>query len=112
MRTCFVLVLALAACGGNTGPGDDDNPPADANEDPPPARGFRIVTPDIDIMPGEEVTYCYYFRTPNTEDLAIKNWKSVMSPGSHHMIYFGTTSDAGTVGSFEKDCGGFGTQGG
>ena len=111
MRTCFVLVLvATAACGGNAGPGEDPTP--DAGEDPPPARGFRIQTPDIEIMPGEEVTYCYYFRTPNTENLAIKHWKSSMTPGSHHMIYFGTASDAGAVGQFERDCGGFGMQGG
>lgn len=111
MRICFALVIAIAACGGNSG-GDDDNPPADAGEDPPPANGFRIVTPDITINPGEEITYCYYFRTPNTKTMAIKHWKSNMTPGSHHMIYFGTTSDAGTPGTYSSNCAGFGTQGG
>ncbi|MCX5742862.1 MAG: hypothetical protein NT062_10240, partial [Proteobacteria bacterium] len=60
---------------------------------PPPARGFQIISPDITINPGQEITYCYYFKTPNTETLAIKRWSSVMTPGSHHMIMYTTTGE-------------------
>ncbi len=38
--------------------------------------GFRIVTPNVDIQPGQEITYCYYFHTPNTGPLAIKQFTS------------------------------------
>ncbi|HEU0032057.1 MAG TPA: hypothetical protein VFQ53_15595 [Kofleriaceae bacterium] len=96
----LVLGSALVACGGSGGGGGDDDTTPDAPDNPPPARGFQIVTPDIDIQPGQEITYCYYFRTPNTETLAIKSWSSNMTPGSHHMIMFMTTSDVmppGTV---------------
>ncbi|MEO8702267.1 MAG: hypothetical protein ABI867_19640 [Kofleriaceae bacterium] len=96
---------ALVSCGG-----DDDDIQVDANDQP--ANGFRIVSPDIVINPGEEITYCYYFRTPNTVPMAIHKWKSSMTPGSHHMIMFTTSSDAGTPGTTSADCEGFGTQGG
>jgi len=107
-RNCvsFVLVSALAACGGNGSdmPGDATVTP-DSNTIDPPARGFQIISKDVTIPPGEEHTYCYYFRTPNTEPMVIKSWHSVMAPGSHHMIMFttgqtdkmppGTVSEAG-----------------
>ncbi|MBX3156388.1 MAG: hypothetical protein KF773_10345 [Deltaproteobacteria bacterium] len=105
----FGAAIALTACGspGGPGPGGDDDTP-DAGGDPPPANGFRIVTPDIDIQPGQEITYCYYFRTPNTKMLGIKRWKSEMTPGSHHMIMFTTgntdVQPVGTVSS--QNCGG------
>jgi len=108
MRNCFALVLvsAVISCGGNGGGGGgDDTVDPDATEQPP-GRGFRIVSPDIEIQPGQEITYCFYFRTPNTEPLAIKKWKSDMTPGSHHMIMFMTPSDTmppGTVSA--SDCG-------
>ena len=38
--------------------------------------------------PAHEVTYCYYFHTPNTAPVAINKWVSDMTPGSHHMIFF------------------------
>ena len=105
-----VGISALVGCGGGNSGGDDDVT-GDAS-DPPPSRGFRIVSPDVNLMPGEEATYCYFFHTPNTEPLAIKHWKSDMTPGSHHMIMFMTTTDAGPVDTVSKgDCG-FGIAGG
>lgn len=112
MRTslaCVLLSSSLVACGSSgNGPIGDDDVPADSNPDlpPPPDRGFRVVSPDITIEPGQEITYCYYFRTPNTEKLAIKQWKSDMTPGSHHMIMYTTQSDAQPVGTVSsQDCG-------
>jgi len=106
MRTslAFALLATAAACGTSS---DPMNPGDDDVVDPPPDRGFRIQSPDIDIQPGEEVTYCYYFRTPNTEKLAIDHWKSVMTPGSHHMIMFTTgNTDAQPVGTVtQSNCG-------
>lgn len=102
MRYTAPALLLLVACGGD----DGTTPGVDAPG--PIARGFQIVSPDITIMPGEEITYCYYFRTPNTEDMVIKRWASEMTPGSHHMIMFTTATDVmppGTVSSSE--CGNF-----
>ncbi len=107
MRTslAFTLLTSLAACGSN-GAADDDVPGDSGITDPPPDRGFRIVSPDIDIQPGQEITYCYYFRTPNTEAMAVKEWKSEMTPGSHHMIMFITNNDAKAPGTVsDQNCG-------
>jgi len=113
MRTSLVILasglLASAACGGST-PGGDDDVTTDANDPnlpPPPDRGFRIESPMVDIQPGQEITYCFYFHTPNTETLAIDHWKSVLTPGSHHMIMFQTPGgDAQPVGTLsDQNCG-------
>lgn len=111
----FVLFTMLAACGSNPGAGGDDDPTPDASTTPdadtlePPARGFQVVSKEIDILPGQEVTYCYYFRTPNTEAMAINKWKSAMTAGSHHMIMFTTSTDVmppGTVSATNCGIGG------
>ena len=65
-----------AACGvEHSPPGGDD----DGSGLPPPARGFQVTTPEVTIMPHQEITYCYYFHTPNTENMVIKKWSSSMT---------------------------------
>ena len=96
MRTlalAFVTVLA-AACGVDPA-GDDDGmgsgsgSGSGSGEQP----AFRVTSKDVVLNPGQEITYCYYFHTPNTEQVVIKKWVSDMTPGSHHMImYFGGAS--------------------
>ncbi|MDX2094094.1 MAG: hypothetical protein SFX73_40055 [Kofleriaceae bacterium] len=106
------LLATLAACGGGTGAdggGDDTvDPPVDASDVDPPARGFQVVSKEIDILPGQEITYCYYFRTPNTEPMAVHTWKSVMTPGSHHMIMFTTATEVMPEGTVSASKCGFG----
>ena len=118
MRNCFALGLAfvsLVACGtdgtdptgadgGNNGSGSGSG---SGNIDPP-ARGFQIRSADIQIEPGQEITYCYYFRTPNTEPMAIHKWVSSMTPGSHHMIMFTTSNDLMPPGTVSASNCGFG----
>ncbi len=106
MRNCLAFVFVLAACGGSgsTTPGDDvvDIDAAVT----PTTRGFQIVSTDVDVQPGEEVTRCFYFKTPNTEAMAIKRWKSAMTPGSHHMIMFLTPTEEMPAGTITpNDCG-------
>jgi hypothetical protein len=113
MRAGFALVLAavLGACGGDAGGGadDDGNAGPDSGGIAPPARGFQLQSPDIDIQAGQEITYCWYFRTPNTVPMAISRWKSSMTPGSHHMIMFTSASDIKPVGTVSAaDCGALG----
>jgi hypothetical protein len=92
-RVCSVFaVMGLVACG--TSPGGDDDVDADLE------LAFTITSADITLQPGEENTFCYYFRTPNTATVAVAKWVSEMTPGSHHMIYFtnlGTQPPDGTV---------------
>lgn len=114
MRTslAFILVAALAACGGSkSSTGDDDQGTPDASTGDgdlqPPAYGFQLKSPQLDIMPGQEITYCWYFRTPNTEAMAIKTWQSRMTAGSHHLIMFMTTSDVMPPGTLSTQSCGF-----
>lgn len=100
MRHLTLTILALAACGTD---GATSEPDAATS-----TRGFEIQSPDVTIEPGQEITYCYYFKTPNTEDMVIKKWSSSMTPGSHHMIMFTTTTDSMPPGTIsDAECGGF-----
>ncbi|MBS1123485.1 MAG: hypothetical protein H6Q90_5713 [Deltaproteobacteria bacterium] len=105
MRHGFAVVLVLAAaCGGGSSTTGDDVVDVDAPV--AVARGFQVVSPDIAIAPGVEITQCYYFTTPNTEPMAIKGWKSDMTPGSHHMIMFMTDTQQMPDGTVTPgDCG-------
>jgi hypothetical protein len=109
----FAIVLVtmlLAACGKTSPLGGGGGPDGGINPDgalPPPERGFQIVTPTIDIAAGDEVTYCYYFRAPNTTELSIKRWASRMTPGSHHMIVYLTPTDRKTPGTMSTESCGF-----
>jgi hypothetical protein len=85
----FVVIAALG-CSASKHPG----PSTDANNlggDGGGSAGtpaFTITGPEIMLSPGQEVLYCYYFHTPNTEDIVVKKWSSTMSPGSHHLIFY------------------------
>lgn len=117
-RLALACVTVLAAACGTEPMGDDDDMGGgggggggggdDLN---PPERGFQLKSPEIEIPPGTngERTYCWYFRTPNAESLSIKRWVSKMTPGSHHMIVYFTSSlsqPEGTVS--ESNCGAVG----
>jgi hypothetical protein len=111
----IAVLISLAACGSPSAqgqPGDaapivDAAIAIDAGFDPP-ARGFQIAAPSVDVMPGADVTFCYYFHTPNTGDLAIQKWASRMSAGGHHMILFFTASDLQTPGTLSTTRCGYG----
>jgi hypothetical protein len=118
MRGPFVLGFLLAASGAVSGLGcssSDDGEPGDGSDLPgpdepgtlpPPAQGFQVVTPVIELQPGAEVTYCYYTRMPNTEMVGVKQWESKMTPGSHHMIVYFTQTELKPAGTLTQDgCG-------
>lgn len=93
-----VVLSSLIACGsGAPSTSADPDAGADAAVVEPPT--FQLASPTIDLQPHTEVTFCYYFRTPNTEPLAIRRWASTMSTGGHHMIAFFTASDLQVPGT-------------
>jgi hypothetical protein len=59
----------------------------------PPVAGFQIVTPEVTIPPGQEIAYCYYFRTPNNHTVAITRWSSLMSSAINDAVVFQTPTD-------------------
>lgn len=76
---------------------------------PPPPTGFEIRTPDIEIQPMQEVSYCYYFRTPNTEPVAVRQWRSQMTAGGRDVRLVLTSSDIHPPGTVSVvNCGAVG----
>ena len=106
-----------AADGGSTNDDGSASPDAPADGAPrsdsgPEVPGFQVVSPDIVLDPGQEVSTCYHFRTTNAADLAIKSWRSKQGPGISHVgLVFTDTEKAapGTLSS--EDCVIFGAQG-
>lgn len=95
-RFASVLVV-LAACASPSPQmlADDDEPPVDAAPVDtglqPPEHGFQIKTPTVDLAPGADVTYCYYFHTSNDAYVAIQKWQSRMpAAGVRLTLYFST----------------------
>jgi hypothetical protein len=117
MRTCVVSLLLVVFGGGcqATNPafgGSDDDDGDDVIDPlPQPEHGFRITTPEFEIAPGAEVTYCYYFRTPNTAMVPVNHWKSSMTAGSHHLIMYLSDRETGVEGTITEDDCGFGMSG-
>lgn len=102
----FVLVTTVLACSPAAKPADLVDAGAVDGPLAPPAHGFQIVSPSVDVPPGADLTYCYYFRTPNTTDLSIQRWASHMTAGSQFMIVYLTAADMQTPGSLSTtDCG-------
>ena len=99
----FVLVTPFVACSAPAQQVDNLTPDSQTAPPPPgpdastalapPAHGLQLISPSVDIDPGADVTYCYYFRTANTTDLAIQRWVSRMTEGSHDMVLFLTPND-------------------
>lgn len=57
--------------------------------------GFQIDSPGVAIDPGEEITYCYYFRTPNAAAMGIRRWEMTLGPTVHDAALFATYDFAG-----------------
>jgi len=67
--------------------------PAVGGTMPPPAQGFQVTSPDIEISPGQDITWCYFFRTPNTAKLAVNRFQSELGPGGKGVVSFATTEN-------------------
>jgi hypothetical protein len=105
----FVLLTPLLACSASAQHVDQLAPDGQTSSDggmPPPTRGFQLVSPSVDINAGVEITYCYYFQTPNTTELAIQRWASHMTPGVHDMILYLTPNNQQPPDTMSSaDCG-------
>jgi hypothetical protein len=106
MRTTLAsfAFMLLAACGtsGMDHQGDDASGDGTGPDGTP---AFDITSSDITLMPGEQVTYCYYFHTPNTESIAVNKWVADMTAGSHHMIFFAGGPDHPDGLDMSANCG-------
>lgn len=106
----FVLLTPLLACSATAMPvgqlTPDGQTTGDGGDQMPPAYGFQLTSPTVDINPGVDITYCYYFQTSNTGELAVQRWASHMTAGVHDMIVYLTTNDQQSPGTMSPaDCG-------
>jgi len=111
-RLAFVLVTPLLGCTGTVVNGEDvpmpDAPTAGSDDGgvpvvmPPPTRGFQIASPRIDIMPGEDSTYCYYFKTSNMEQMDVQRWASHIGPGVHDIVLYFTPAAVQSSGTMNS----------
>lgn len=69
--------------------------PATGSSLPPPPSGFQIESPEIEIFPQQSVPYCYYFRFPNAQKVAVKSFTSSMRAVNRKVILFRTTDSNG-----------------
>jgi len=104
----FVLLTPLLACSASAQPIDQLPPDGHAADDGgvsmPPARGFQVSSPIVDIAPGEDSTYCFYFRTSNTDELAIQRWASHMGAGIHDVVLYLTPTPQQSPGMMPTNC--------
>lgn len=108
--TSILAVAAFAGCGKSDPAGNGTDAGGGSGSGSDPNAAFTVQSTDVTIQPGAEVTYCYYFHTPNTTALSINKWVSDMTPGSHHMIFFaGGPAHVGGDGLDMNDSCGFGT---
>ncbi len=108
----LALVLLIAACGkspGGGGGGGNPDAPTGSNGGSNTGGGslaFEVKSTDIPLPHNTEFTKCYYFHTSNTTPVAINEWVSDMTPGSHHLILFLNTSGASQPadGTIDENC--------
>lgn len=114
--TLAALTATTFACGGSTSSsnpdatvaGSPDAAPTDELTPPPAGEGFQLVSPELTIKAGEEVTYCWYTTLPNSAMVGVKKWESKMTAGSHHLILYFTGTAEAPDNTIEKDCAGIG----
>ena len=70
-KLAFVLLIAgLAGCGKNPSTGDDTmQPDANMTGSNTEALAFEIKSTDVTLPAHTEFTKCFYFHTPNTEEV-------------------------------------------
>jgi hypothetical protein len=62
-------------------------------------RSFAVETPEIEVPPGADITYCFHFRLPTTESLPIRRFTSQMPNVVRDIMLFTTTQDRRAPGT-------------
>lgn len=60
-----------------------------------PCADLTIETPEFDLEIGQTLANCFYFRTSNTQTLAIRQWASTTLPATQQLIVFLTVDEDG-----------------
>lgn len=90
----LIPVLVLMACGDSSGPVEPDG------QDP-----FTLRTPEFELAAGAEAFVCYYLRTPNDEDIAVRRFRATLPAEAVSAILFVTASELQPDGTLtESPC--------
>ncbi len=97
---------------GGPSPDPDSGSDSDADGGGKGGPGFAVVSPNIELEAGQQISTCYYFHTTNATPLAIKSWSSKLGQGVDHMALVFTDTDKAAPGTLSTaDCEIFGTGG-
>lgn len=91
LKPSALLFLTLGSAGIACGSGGTDESSIKGS--------FTIQTPSVKILAGQEITYCYYFHTKNTEIIAVKQWASQMSQYAKDLTLVLTTTNVKRPGT-------------
>ena len=100
VKRSFRGMLAALFFGCGSGPGPDA-PPTDGLVEP---EVFSVVTPSVPIDPGQEITYCYFIRSPNERAVAIRKWSTSLTNGGTSLSLLSTRRDVMPPGTFVPNC--------
>lgn len=104
----FVLLTPLLACSATAQPvgqlTPDGQTTGDGGDQMSPAPFHLDKIPSVDVNPGDDITYCYYFQNDNAGELTIQRWASHMTPGVHDMILYLTTNAQQAAGMSQTVC--------
>lgn len=81
MRTIFCLVPYLALLTGGCADSSMDGPA-------PPAHGYQLKTPALELAAGEEKYLCYTVKLAEPADVAVTQFAPFISPVVHHYEVF------------------------
>ena len=92
----FVFVMAMLPAGASGSTGDIvsranfEAAPDCTSIGLPDCPGFTVVTPNVQIDPGQSIAYCYYFDTPNLATIGIGRFSVLFGPAVAQVIAYTT----------------------
>lgn len=85
----LAAALAAVACGGGGSGGAAPLPP----------RTFQLRSPDLVVGAGQELASCWYFRTPNADDLVVRTFTSRLPAAAVSVAMMLTPDDVQAPGT-------------
>ncbi len=89
--------------------GFEQPPDCVATPTAPGCPTFIVQVPTATIAPGEEVSYCYYFRTPNAATIGVKKLESAFGSAATAMFVYATYATNGGAPADRQPPGTFST---
>ena len=66
-----------------------------------PDQGFQVSTPQVQLPPGAERTFCFHTEVPSDTPVSVARFEFTMSPGCHHLMVFALGTDTAASGTLD-----------